>query len=70
VLYIVAMWVSGITQGLMWRAIDERASSSTRTSWTSSSSSMPFYWIRLFGGLMYLTGIDLDALNIGLTIAG
>jgi cbb3-type cytochrome c oxidase subunit I len=41
VLYIVSMWAAGLTEGLMWRAIDEPGSSSTRTSSTSWTASSP-----------------------------
>jgi cytochrome c oxidase cbb3-type subunit I/II len=70
VLYVVAMWVSGITQGLMWRAIDDAGQLQYPNFVDTVIKLVPFYWIRLGGGLMYLTGILLMVVNIGLTIAG
>ncbi|MEE9446338.1 MAG: cytochrome-c oxidase, cbb3-type subunit I [Arenicellales bacterium] len=63
VLYITAMWVSGIMQGLMWRAVN---SDGTLTySFIESVVAMhPFYVIRGVGGLVYLIGMFLMAYNI------
>jgi cbb3-type cytochrome c oxidase subunit I len=70
VLYIVAMWVSGITQGLMWRAIDDAGQLQYPNFLDTVIKLVPFYWIRLGGGLMYLSGLILMLVNIGLTISG
>ena len=67
VLYIVAMWISGITQGLMWRAFDEFGN--LQYSFVESvAAMMPFYAMRAIGGMFFLTGAVLMAFNMGMTI--
>jgi cytochrome c oxidase cbb3-type subunit 1 len=69
VLYIAAMWIAGVTQGLMWRAVNPDGTL-TFTFVESTKASMPFYVIRLFGGLLYLAGMLVMAWNVWKTIAG
>ena len=67
VLYITAMWVSGIMQGLMWRAYDELGF--LQYSFVETVAAMhPYYVIRMLGGLLYLTGALLMAWNMYKTI--
>ena len=69
VLYITAMWVSGIMQGLMWRAYDELGF--LQYSFVETVAAMhPYYVIRMLGGLLYLTGAILMAWNMFKTITG
>jgi cytochrome c oxidase cbb3-type subunit 1 len=68
-LYITAMWVSGIMQGLMWRATD--ANGVLQYSFVESVEAMhPYYIIRAIGGLLYLTGGLIMAYNVWRTIRG
>ncbi len=69
VLYIVSMWISGIMQGLMWRAVN---SDGTLTySFVQTVQAMhPYYIIRFVGGALFLTGMFIMAYNIYKTIAG
>jgi cytochrome c oxidase cbb3-type subunit 1 len=69
VLYIAAMWIAGVTQGLMWRAVNPDGTL-TYTFVESTKASMPFYYIRLLGGTLYLSGMFLMAWNVIKTIAG
>ncbi|GGG43805.1 cytochrome c oxidase, cbb3-type subunit I [Caldovatus sediminis] len=63
VLYITAMWVSGIMQGLMWRAYDELGF--LQYSFVETVAAMhPYYVIRALGGVLYLTGALLMAYNL------
>jgi len=67
VLYITAMWISGIMQGLMWRAVNEDGS--LIYSFVETVNAMhPYYMIRLLGGLIYLSGMLLMAYNILQTV--
>jgi len=67
VLYIVAMWISGITQGLMWRAFDEFGN--LQYSFVESvAAMMPFYAMRAIGGMFFLTGAAMMAFNMFMTI--
>ena len=64
VLYVVAMWTAGVTQGLMWRAVDESGLLQYPNFLDTVKTLQPFYWIRLAGGLMYLAGMVLLAVNL------
>jgi cytochrome c oxidase cbb3-type subunit I len=67
VFYISAMWVSGILQGLMWRAYTPLGF--LEYSFVETVEQMhPFYVIRVFGGLLFLTGALLMAFNLWKTI--
>ena len=69
VLYITAMWVAGITQGLMWRSYDSMGF--LQYSFVESVSAMhPFYVIRVLGGVLYLTGALIMVYNFYRTIRG
>ena len=70
VLYVVAMWVAGITQGLMWRAVGDQGQLVYPNFLDTVVRLMPFYWIRVVGGLMYLTGVLLMWFNLFKTIRG
>ncbi|MBU1666727.1 MAG: cytochrome-c oxidase, cbb3-type subunit I [Gammaproteobacteria bacterium] len=66
-LYITAMWISGISQGLMWRAFDEFGN--LQYSFVESVAAMhPFYAMRAIGGMFFLTGMLLMAYNMYQTI--
>ena len=67
VLYIVAMWISGITQGLMWRSFDQFGN--LQYSFVESVAAMhPFYAMRAIGGMFFLTGAAMMAYNMFMTI--
>ena len=67
ILYVSAMWVSGISQGLMWRAYD--AFGFLRYSFSDSVAMLhPYYVARALGGVFYLAGGLLLALNVVLTV--
>ena len=69
VLYISAMWVSGIMQGLMWRAYDELGF--LQYSFAESVEAMhPYYLIRGFGGVLFLLGAILMGYNLVKTMKG
>ncbi len=69
VLYIAAMWVSGIMQGLMWRSYDEMGF--LTYSFVETVVAMhPFYVIRALGGLLFLVGALIMCYNIYRTIKG
>jgi cytochrome c oxidase cbb3-type subunit I/II len=66
-LYIVSMWVAGITQGLMWRAVSETGGLLYPNFVETLLAIQPMYWTRLIGGLLYLTGFVLLAWNLIMT---
>jgi len=63
-LYVVAMWVSGITQGLMWRAVDAHGALLYPNFVETLDAIKPMYWMRLVGGSLYLVGMILMAYNL------
>ena len=68
VIYIVAMWISGIMQGLMWRAYDEFGN--LTYSFAETVASMhPYYLIRAIGGFIFLLGALVMVYNVYMTIA-
>ena len=67
VLYIASMWVSGIMQGLMWRAVNTDGTL-TYNFVQEMVERHPFYIIRLLGGIIFLSGMILMALNVYKTI--
>jgi cytochrome c oxidase cbb3-type subunit I len=63
VAYITAMWIAGLTQGLMWRA--ENADGTLSYSFVESLvATYPYYLVRLFGGLLVLVGMFIMAWNL------
>ena len=63
------MWVSGIMQGLMWRAYDSLGF--LEFSFIQTVEAMkPYYIIRGLGGVLYLVGALLMAWNVYKTIKG
>ncbi|MDB5649513.1 MAG: ccoN, partial [Hyphomicrobiales bacterium] len=68
VLYISAMWVSGILQGLMWRAYTSLGF--LEYSFVETVEAMhPFYVIRALGGGLFLAGALIMCWNVYKTIA-
>ena len=69
VLYITAMWVSGIMQGLMWRAYDSLGF--LEYSFVETVEAMhPFYVIRALGGALFVAGAFVMAYNLWRTARG
>ena len=68
VLYIVAMWVNGITQGLMWRAVNTDGTL-TYSFVEVLEASHTGYLVRLIGGIFFASGMILMAYNAARTIA-
>jgi cytochrome c oxidase cbb3-type subunit I/II len=70
-IYVVSMWVSGIQQGLMWRAFDAKGALAYPNFVETLNAIKPMYWARLAGGTMYLIGHCIMAWNLVKTaIAG
>ncbi len=69
VLYTVSMWAAGLTEGLMWRAFDDSGLLKYPNFVDIVNQLHPFYWLRLVGGLMFLTGAIMMAINVFQTIS-
>ena len=67
VLYIAAMWISGVMQGLMWRATN--TDGTLTYSFIETVTAMhPFYVTRTVGGIVFLSGMFLMAYNVWKTV--
>ena len=67
VLYVTSMWIAGVMQGLMWRALNEDGTL-TYTFVESLEATYPYYAIRLLGGVMFLAGMVIMAVNVWKTV--
>ncbi|MFN4327511.1 MAG: cytochrome-c oxidase, cbb3-type subunit I [Limnobacter sp.] len=69
VLYIAAMWIAGVMQGLMWRDISPDGTL-TYSFVESVKATYPYYVVRFLGGLLYVTGMLIMAWNVWMTALG
>ncbi len=69
VLYIASMWIAGVMQGLMWRAVNADGTL-TYTFVEGVKATYPYYVIRFTGGTLYLTGMLMMAWNCYKTVRG
>jgi cytochrome c oxidase cbb3-type subunit 1 len=67
VLYIAAMWIAGVMQGLMWRAVNPDGTL-VYSFVESVKATYPFYVIRFGGGVLYLSGMLIMAWNTYMTV--
>jgi cytochrome c oxidase cbb3-type subunit I/II len=64
ILYVVAMWVSGITQGLMLKALTPAGALAYPSFVETLDAIKPFYTMRLIGGALYLVGFFIMIYNL------
>jgi cytochrome c oxidase cbb3-type subunit 1 len=69
ILYATFMWIAGVMQGLMWRAVNEDGTL-TYSFVQAVEATWPYYVGRLVGGLMFFIGMLLMAYNTYKTIRG
>ena len=67
VLYIAAMWIAGVMQGLMWRAVNPDGTL-VYSFVESVKATYPFYVIRFGGGVLYLGGMLIMGWNVVMTV--
>jgi cytochrome c oxidase cbb3-type subunit 1 len=67
VLYITAMWIAGVMQGLMWRAVNEDGTL-TYSFVESLEATYPYYGVRLVGGLLFFSGMLIMLYNVIKTV--
>jgi len=66
-LYIVAIYAAGLTQGLMWRAFDETGRLAYPDFIETTVRLIPMYWVRVIGGSLYIAGLVLLGVNVLMT---
>jgi cytochrome c oxidase cbb3-type subunit 1 len=69
VLYIASMWIAGVMQGLMWRAMNDDGTL-TYSFIESVEATYPYYAVRLLGGLLFFAGMLIMAWNVWRTVYG
>lgn len=70
VLYILSMWTAGMTQGMMWRAIDQQTGSLVYPYFIETVTRIvPMYWVRAIGGTLVLSSFLIMIYNLLKTIA-
>ncbi|MRH78940.1 cytochrome-c oxidase, cbb3-type subunit I [Spiribacter sp. C176] len=67
VLYIASMWIAGVMQGLMWRAVNDDGTL-TYSFIESVAATYPYYAVRLVGGILFFAGMLIMAYNVWRTI--
>ncbi|MDF3031822.1 MAG: ccoN [Moraxellaceae bacterium] len=67
VLYIASMWIAGVMQGLMWRAVNEDGTL-TYSFVEALAATQPYYIGRLAGGAFFFIGMLVMAWNVFMTI--
>ena len=68
-IFSISMWILGIQQGIMWKAVSPETGSLTYTFMESVTASYPYWQVRSFGGLLFFIGMCVFAYNIAMTIA-
>jgi len=67
-LYCLAIWTAGITQGLQWRALTDDGALAYPSFIDTVTTLIPFYWARAVGGSLYFAGIIIMGWNLFMTI--
>jgi cytochrome c oxidase cbb3-type subunit I/II len=67
ILYVLAIYSAGVTQGLMWRAFDETGRLMYPDFVETVLRLLPMYWVRVVGGSMYIVGVILLLYNLIMT---
>jgi len=62
VLYIASLWISGVMEGLMWRAMNADGTLAY-TFVESVKAKFPYYFTRALGGFLYMSGMVLMLWN-------
>ncbi|MFN0133955.1 MAG: cytochrome-c oxidase, cbb3-type subunit I [Phycisphaerales bacterium] len=62
-LYVIPIYVAGLTQGLMWRAFDQSGNLQYPDFVETVNALIPMYWVRVVGGLLYVGGAFVGAFN-------
>ncbi|MFT4709503.1 MAG: cytochrome c oxidase cbb3-type subunit I/II [Planctomycetota bacterium] len=66
-LYVVAIYGAGLTQGLMWRAFNEKGGLQYQDFLETVTKLIPMYWVRVVGGTLYISGAVICGINVFLT---
>lgn len=67
--YYISMWAAGITQGLMWMAIDSSGNLVYPDFVETVTRIVPLYWVRSLGGLLFIIGSVIMVYNLYKTMS-
>lgn len=70
VFYVVSMWIAGITQSMMWRAMDDAGRLIYPNFIETVIKIVPMYWVRAVGGTLVLISFILMIINLYRTARG
>lgn len=68
--YMISMYLSGLTQGLMWLDFDDQGYLVYPNFVETVAAIVPFYWLRALGGSMYIAGLLIMFYNLIKTVKG
>lgn len=70
-LYVISMWVAGITQGMMWMAVSPETGTLVYPDFIETVTRIvPMYWVRAIGGTLILASFGMMVYNFFKTIQG
>ncbi len=64
IFYAVPMYISGFTQGLMWKQFNPDGTLVWKNWLDTVTAIIPYFWMRFFGGILYLSGAILMVVNL------
>ncbi|MEX0798346.1 MAG: cytochrome-c oxidase, cbb3-type subunit I [Bacteriovoracaceae bacterium] len=67
-LYYISMTVAGITQGLMWKAVNEKGQLTYPNFMETVVEIVPMYWVRLLGGALVFASMLMLMYNLYKTV--
>ncbi|MBF2055018.1 MAG: cytochrome-c oxidase, cbb3-type subunit I [Candidatus Sericytochromatia bacterium] len=62
--YMISLWVAGITQGLMWRGLTAEGKLMYPDFMETVTRIIPLYWVRALGGTMFIIGFCIMVYNL------
>lgn len=68
-LYVIPIYAAGLMQGLMWRAMDDTGHLMYPDFIETTQSIVPLWWLRVVGGLLYVSGVVMMCINALMTWA-
>jgi len=68
IFYAIPMYLSGFTQGLMWKQFNPDGTLVYKNWLDTVTAVVPYYKLRFFGGFLYLSGSVLMAINLVATV--
>jgi cytochrome c oxidase cbb3-type subunit I/II len=66
-LYVIPIYAAGLTQGLMWRALDETGRLAYPDFIETVQSIVPLWWVRVIGGALFVVGVGMLCVNALMT---